>query len=247
MVAQAAPSMHYFGGECFHKSAICPVCQNPLLLLADLDCRSIRQTETAKLFLELDRLPLYYCWRCCAEKLSYQVIGDAVRIFGNQGKPQGNDFPYEKFPANFERRPIRLIPIPYETAMLLAVVQEIGDSWVSKEDLKTIQAELEGLRHSHFSKSCFNHHQIGGLLNLVQGHEYLTCPNPSCKHHEMAKKGYGVRMQELAVIQNDPYSGLPMTERLGELSNPEDFNEFTQVVYWVCEECLTIMTSNRCD
>lgn len=54
-------------------------------------------------------------------------------------------------------------------------------------------------------------------------------------------------MRELAVFHIDLHSGLPMTERLEELSAPGDFNKFIQVVYWVCEECLTIMASNRCD
>lgn len=132
-------------------------------------------------------------------------------------------------------------------AKLLAVAQEIDEYWLHEPDKKEIQKGLQTLRHSWFSKSCINRHQIGGLLNLVQGHEYIVCPNPDCRHHQMAKQFRGTRMTELAVIHNDPHSGLPMCERLEELSEPTDFNEFIQVVYWVCEECLTITASNRCD
>jgi hypothetical protein len=85
------------------------------------------------------------------------------------------------------------------------------------------------------------------LLNLIQGHEYLVCPNPDCEHHQLAKRGCGTRMKELAVIHNDPHSGLPMCERREDLRQPSAFNEFIQVVYWVCEECLTLTASNRCD
>jgi len=243
----ASTHQHHFGGEPYHGGATCPVCQIPLLLLADFDCVSFRTIEKKKLFSELNRLPLYYCWKCCSEKLSYQINNDAINIFKNDGKPQGDDFPYVGFPTKFPRRSVTLVPIPYESAKLLAIAQEIDEYWLKDPDKKAIQERLQNLRHSWFSKNCINRHQIGGLLNLVQGHEYIMCPNPDCKHHQMAKKFGGTRMMELAVIHNDPHSGLPMCERLEDLSKPSDFDEFIQVVYWVCEECLTIATSNRCD
>ena len=247
IVADDSSSPHHFGGEPYHDGAICPVCKIPLLLLADFDCVPLRAMEKKKLFSDLDRLPLYYCWRCCAEKLSYQINGDSIKIFKNDGKPQGDDFPYAGFPDKFTKHPVKLIPIPYETAKLLAVAQEIDEYWLHDPDNEAIQAGLQGLRHSWFSKNCINRHQIGGLLNFVQGHQYIVCPNPDCEHHQAAKKFRGTRMMELAVIHNDPNSGLPMCERLEELSDPADFNEFVQVVYWVCEQCLTITASNRCD
>lgn len=247
LVADDSPSSHCFGGEVYHDGAMCPVCKIPLLLLADLDCLSLRKIEQAKLFLELDRLPLYYCWRCSAQKLSYQIRGSSIKVFKNEGKPQGEDFPYPGFPSRFQKRSVKLEPIPYETAKLLAVAQEIDSYWLTTDDLTAIQTGLQTLRHPNFSKSFFNRHQIGGLLNLVQGHDYIVCPNPDCKHHQLAQQHCGTRMNELATLQNDPHSGLPMCERLEDLSKPSDFNEFVQVVYWVCEKCLTISTSNRCD
>jgi hypothetical protein len=248
MVADNSSSTHHFGGENHHAGATCPVCKIPLLLLADLDCVSLRSMEKEKLFCELDRLPLYYCWRCCAEKLSYKVVNHStIKVFKNDGKPQGADFPYVGFPEKFEERPVRLIPVPYETAKLAALAQEVGTSWLTDQDRQAIQNGLQGLRHRWFSNSSLGRHQIGGLLNLAQGHDYLVCPNPDCKAHQAAKKFSGCRMMELAVIHNDPHSGLPMLEKLEDLSEPSQFDEFIQVVYWVCEECLTITTSNRCD
>lgn len=247
IVADGSPSTHHFGGDVYHDGEVCPICKISLLLLANFDCVSLRTLEKKKLFSELNRLPLYYCWKCCAEKLSYQVNNGSIKIFKNSGKPQGDDFPYAGFPTKFSKRSVKLVPIPYETAKLLAVAQEIDEYWLKEQDKKAIQDGLQNLRHPWFSKNCINRHQIGGLLNLVQGHEYIVCPNPACKYHQAAKQGRGTRMTELAVINNDPYSGLPMCERLEELSKPTDFNEFIQVVYWVCEECLTIATSNRCD
>jgi len=247
ILADESPSSHQFGGEPYHDGAICPVCKIPLLLLADFDCVSFRVMEKKKLFSELNRLPFYYCWKCCAEKLSYQISNNSIKIFKNDGKPQGDDFPYVGFPDKFPKCPAKLISVPYETAKLLAVAQEIDSYWLKESDLTAIQNGLQNLRHSWFSKSSITRHQIGGLLNLAQGHDFLTCPNPICKRHIDAKRFRGGRMMELATIHNDPHSGLPMCERLEDLSEPTDFNEFVQVVYWICEECLTITTSNRCD
>lgn len=142
---------------------------------------------------------------------------------------------------------MELVPVPYETAKLLALAQEIDEYWLSDDDRTDVGKSLLTLRHNLFSKSSLNRHQIGGLPYLIQGHDHLTCPNPNCKRHQAAKKFMGGRMLEPAVIHNDPQSGLPMIETLEELSKPSDFNEYIQVVYWICEECPTLTTSNRCD
>ena len=236
---------HWFGGEPYHRGARCPVCKIPLLLLADLDCKQIRVREEAKLFRVLDRLPLYFCWRCCAEDLSYLVIdGTRIRVIINGlGVNQGDDFPYEKFPPSFSRQPIKLRPIEYGLAKLLAVYQEVGSDWLSDHDRQSIAKSIVKFRHSGFSSRDVNRHQIGGLLNLIQGHESNICPNRKCDAHKSAKAGYAPRMKELAVLCNDPRSGLPMVEPCGS----PHWNEWVQVVFWVCEECLAITVSNRCD
>ena len=251
IAAEDSEQGHWIGGAPAHSGAECPVCRVPLLLLADLNCVWIRQYEEAKLFQQLDRLPLYFCWKCSADDLSYQVVSSTrVRIFGNLGKPQGEDFPYANFPDQFKRCPAKLVPIPYELAKLLAVAQEVGPEWLSGDDTAAVSAGIAGLRHDGFSQTDVNRHQVGGLLPLIQGHESPECPNPKCKNHKLAHEGYGVRMLELAVIHDDPRSGLPMVERAepgGEGPCPTQFNEWVQVVYWVCEECLTLAASNRCD
>lgn len=247
IVADDSQSPHYFGGEPYHDGAICPVCQIPLLLLANFDCAQLRAMEKAKLFSELDQLPLYYCWKCCAERLSYKINGRSIKIFKNDGKPQGKDFPYTGFPSAFPKRNAKLVPIPYETAKLLAVAQEIGEQWLTDHDRQKILDGFQGLRHDFFAKSCLVRHQIGGLLYLMQGHDWIKCPNPECKYYAIKTRLSGVRLLELATIHNDPYSGLPMCQTLDEVSDPSDFDEFTQVVYWVCEDCLTLTASNRCD
>ena len=147
-------STHWFGGEPYHSGAKCPVCKIPLLLLADLDCLVLREKEAAKLFHELDRLPLYYCWRCCADRLSYRVISPAkVKVLCNEGRRQEDDFPYKDYPDSFERKPAELVPIPYETAKLLIIAQEVGCEWLSKHDLEVMQRGLKDLRHEDFCEN----------------------------------------------------------------------------------------------
>lgn len=237
---------HWFGGEPYHKGAKCPVCKIPLLLIADLSCIPFRGIETGDLFYRYDRLPLYYCWRCCADGLSYRLLKrDAIEVFRSEGSPQGNDFPYEGFPEQFPRTTIRKVPIPYEIARLLAIAQEIDASWLSEGDRQLLAEGLRSLRHANFSLHDINRHQLGGLINCIQGHELIGCPNVKCKRHQ--KTGCLHKMKELANIQNDPQSGLPMVELLGEFRKPSNFNEWVQLVYWVCEECLSIVVSNRSD
>ena len=239
---------HWFGGESYHEGAQCPVCKIPLLLIADLSCGPFRESEQARLFHELERIPLYYCWRCCAENLSYRIINQGViEVFRNDGTPQGNDFPYDKFPEHFPRKPLAVVPIPYRIATLLAIYQEVDDKWLSAKDHQALFDGLRNLRHDGFFSRDVNRHQIGGLPNLIQGHENVGCPNRQCKEYKSSIEGCGTPMKELAVIPDDPHSGLPMVESIDEFKRSSSFNEWVQLVYWVCEECLTIAVSNRCD
>lgn len=248
LISESHDSEHWFGGEAYHLGATCPVCKIPLLLIADIDCVPFRVQQKEKLFHKLSRIPFYYCWRCCAENISYKIEdSDKIEILKNKGSAQDEDFPYEKFPQSFPRKPIKIVPILYEVAKLLAVSQEIDEYWLSAEDNQEIQKELAVLRHSGFSKNDINRHQIEGLLNLIQGHENIQCSNKECKNSSDFAANYGARMKELAVIHNDPFSGLPMVEAFGDSEEKSNFNEWVQLVYWICEECLSITVSNRCD
>jgi len=239
---------HWFGGKPSQAGAECPICRIPLLLIADLDCQVFREREHARLFHELNRLPLYYCWRCAAERLSYRVVRpDKIEVLQNNGQPAGPDFPYRSYPDHFPRTPVKTVQIHYQTAKLLVIQQEIGEEWLSENDKQLLFDGLKSLRHDAFANYDINRHQIGGLVSLIQSHERIQCPNPQCRLHATYYESSNARMKELAVIHNDPCSGLPMMEALAELEESSDFNEWVQLVYWVCEECLTIAVSNRCD
>ncbi len=241
---------HWFGGEATHCGARCPECKNALLLLADFDCREIRKTEEAKLFHSLDRLPFYYCWRCEGTELTY-IVNDAKRIqvVKYEGKKALSNFSYENYPNSFPRRPVSLVPIDYPLAKLLAVYQEVGDDWLSEEDSQAIRSGLGQLRHPEFAVGDVNRHQLGGLVKLIQGHNRVGCSNPTCERHRCFYKDGNTSccMKELAVLFNDPISGLPLVEPGESFQNSRFWNEFVQVVFWICEECLAITASNQCD
>ncbi len=238
---------HWIGGKPYHSGAVCPVCKIPLLLLADLNCSLFRRNETAKLFHELEMLPLYYCWRCSAQELSYRVIDPKqIKIFANKGKREKKGFPYKGYPDHFPRRSAEIVPIPYETAKLLLLAQEAGEDWLDENDRQIIKKALPKFRHPDFNPNVMNRHQIGGFLYLIQGHEDVGCPNPTCQAHKDFNDGFVGRMQELAVIHNDPISGLPMIET-ADSPITGHIDESVQVIYWICEECLTLSVSNRCD
>jgi hypothetical protein len=248
LVATEAETGHWFGGEPCHSGARCPKCKSALLLLADIDCKQLRKTEEAKLFHVLDRLPLFYCWRCEGTELSYSVIeSERITILKHEGNKAASDFPYENYPASFPRRSISLIPITYSLAKLLALYQEIGSDWISEEDKLSIAQGLKQLRHSEFSINDINRHQLGGMVRSIQEHVRMGCPNPNCEHHNRFFKDRNTRhfhMKELAVLFNDPISGMPMTEPLE--SDSSRWDEWVQVIFWICEECLAITASNRC-
>src|SRR5687768_10740000 len=103
-LAKRSQNDHWQGGPAYHEGAVCPVCDRPLLLLWDFNCSDQRfRIQGRQRFKHLERLPLYYCWPCCAE-MDYRVINQKrVVVLANKGTVQGKDFPYKKYPFQFQR------------------------------------------------------------------------------------------------------------------------------------------------
>jgi hypothetical protein len=240
---------HWFGGKAYHEGAYCPKCKHPLLLLADIDCTKLRTVETAKLFQNAERLPLYYCWRCEGAEISYTIIdSERIQVLKYDGAYSHSDFPYNDYPLSFPRRPVSLVPIDYSLAKLLAICQEADEFWLSEEDRKLLGDGIGKIRHKYFGKRNINRHQLGGWLKLVQQRPRLGCPNSSCKlHKRFFEDGIvGYSMKELAAIFNDPISGLPMIDPINLSECQQEWDQNTQVVFWICEGCLAITASNFC-
>jgi hypothetical protein len=240
-VAKRSRYDHWQGGSALEGGAVCPVCDRPLLLLWDLNCLDPRfHIRGRPRFKDLERLPLYYCWPCCAE-MDYRVVErNRVEVLRNQGTAQGKDFPYKNYPLQFDRQPIELDRLDEMPRRAQEVVNTaMGDPVpaLGKREL----AKWLG-RPVRYGFDIW-WHQLGGLPSLVQGPEQIVCPNKTCS---WSRRGWAMKI--LAVIINDPPSGLPMVETMQEVNkNKGRFNKYVQVVFHVCRGCLTLHVGNRCD
>jgi hypothetical protein len=173
--------------------------------------------------------------------MDYRVINQKrVAVLANKGTVQGKDFPYKKYPLQFQRHPIELdslheLPKPAQRVVNTGLGMRVPES--GKKELE----KWLGRR----VKSGFDiwWHQLGGLPWLVQGPERIVCPNKECS---WSRRGWAMKI--LAVIINDPPSGLPMVETMKEVNKRKGhFNNFVQVVFHICRSCLTLHAANRCD
>ncbi len=240
-VVKRSTQDHWQGGPAYHAGAACPICRRPLLLLWDVNCADPRFRLDGRLvFKHLERLPLYYCWKCAAE-MDYRVLSpDRIQVLQNLGKPQGEDFPYRRFPQTFERRPIeldRLTDMPKEARALL------NTDWFDRLPTKAKRPLEKWIGRPLKYGFDIWWHQFGGIPWLVQGPERIFCPNRDCS---WARRRWAMKV--LAVIRNDPPAGLPMCETMKEVEKRGGhFNDMVQVVFHICKCCLTIHVGNRCD
>lgn len=240
-LAKRSTHDHWQGGKAYHQGAVCPLCDRPLLLLWDFNCSDPRFiVKGSRVFGNLERLPLYYCWTCCAE-MDYRVTAkNHIQVLSNKGKYEGDEFPYKHFPLQFKRQPIELDKLGDLTKQQ---IKQLCLSWVDvpSGEAKNFLEKWLGRK----VKSGFDiwWHQLGGIPWLVQGQEDIVCPNEECSWGRR-----GRRMKVLACILNDPPSGLPMIETMRDVKkNKGHFNNYSQIVFHICKGCQTIHSGNRCD
>jgi hypothetical protein len=248
---------HWQGGPAYHRGADCPVCKRPLLLLWDINCADPRfQDEPKPIFSKLQRLPLYYCWKCVAT-LSYQVSSsDSIRIVSHAGDYQGDEFPYPNYPTAFPRFPLELTNDKPEN--LAAIIRRWEREMEANDDFigECLQGDERDQLQAWYGHPVtlfgadFVHHQLGGVAaRLAQGLQGWECGNDECRQASGILgrlMGRRSRVKFLAVILNDPPRGLPMVEELDEKTR-ENWNSTNQVVFQICEGCLTVHASNMCD
>lgn len=229
-------SKHWQGGPPLHRGAECPVCDRPLVLLWDLDCAELRKLEPTR-FGTLKRLPLYYCFRCCAEDLAYRLSPSEkqLTVLNNDGDPQGDDFPYPGAPDAFERVPLHLEPIPFEVYRLNLFALKAGAEWLTKAEAAKL-ARWAGCSPIDLRYCGPTLQQVGGAFWLYQGSPRLHCSYTKCRAH----KEHGPTMRELAVIHDDPAGGLPLFSPPSEERGCD-----IQVIFSICEVCLTVSALNR--
>lgn len=225
---------HWRGGPPQHDGAKCPVCRKPLLLFWDVACDDPRfRAESPELFGDLERLPLYYCCRR-PEPTIYQVLSqDRIRTIRPELEVD-EDSPFEDFPDEFARKPVRLEPIPRDIANLRIISQNFASGWLETDEVNRL-TEYFGDRHDSLLGMRMS--QFGGAPIFIQGHEGIECPNPSCSTHKMGhplmRNPIHFQMKELAVIDVD--AGFEME------------SNYAQIVFHICWKCLTVQGGYHCD
>lgn len=238
-------SLHWQGGASTYAGASCPLCRMPLLLIWQIDCGAPELERLPGTLFECRLvLPLFYCF-CQCTTLSYQVVGsDRIHAIETPDPDPKQAPPYVDFPRTLDRQAIALVPIPTALNNLFVLIQEIGsEEWMTDGDL-TMMAKWLG-RDVEDRPDVWRH-QFGGAPYLVGGHEELLCPNLSCERSRpWVRNEIRFAMKELAVIHNDPAHGLPLFNSMPHALRGGDIDHWTQLVYHICDECLTLRVSMR--
>jgi hypothetical protein len=160
---------HIFCGTHSLEGAGCPNCHKPLLRLFSFDVRDPSLQLAPAPF---TALPVLFCWTCnVAQSVFYYRINDdrGIRLLKYMEGGVSTDFPYEKYPEHFPKRPVRLIEIPRESQQIIkGLNRNTLDEWKTKQT----KPEL-----------CAPRHQVGGEPYLVQKNsdaivECLVCSAP---------------------------------------------------------------------
>jgi hypothetical protein len=246
-VSEQSDGDHWSGGPAYHRGAICPACELPLLLLWDINCKDSRFPQ--RKFGPLERLPLYFCWGCVND-LSYQLVsGNELRIFSGEQR-KGLTFPYQHYPTSFERKALALDSgVPDEIRHLVQkIYSRIGNNDAPSISSKERKVLRDFFGHPVISEMCTVHHQLGGKpLSLYWAMEVFNCPNPACRNDSEDGVPRKKRaMKFVAGIINDPWGGLPMVDPATK-ETKKDWDYFVSVQFHICDRCWMIYGCNRCD
>lgn len=230
-VAPGPMQNHWCGGPTVHEGAICPLCNQPLLLLWDINGRDARfHSECPEFFDGIDRLPLYYCARHPEETI-YQVRPkESIRTFQPQRRSDEGS-PFGNIPPLFERKPLQLEPIPRNIENLLVIIREFDEEWLQETERASISEYLGIGFDRHLS-------QFGGTPFIARRYPNgLPCPNPECLTHRMGhpmlRNKLHFQMKQLAVIDAD--------------AGFEWEHNYAQIAFHLCWKCFTVHAEYLCD
>jgi len=126
---------HWQGGPPTHRGVKCSLCKLPLRLIWDIDLGDPEFPEALRERLApRNRLPIYFCC-LCPKATRYHVVSDStVRTF--RPKLTSKDYdpwndpheenPFREAPAQFQRKPITIEPIPTVVEGLIALAEDVG-------------------------------------------------------------------------------------------------------------------------
>lgn len=225
----SATHQHFFGGPPRHRGAVPKGKRHPIHLLYELDLSD----ETIGLnFTGLSRLPLYNAlqYNCC--DIVYRVISDdEIEIVSPVEESWDPAFPYDDYPAQFDRVPIVAEPLSYEDYKTTVFAYTLGGG-PSVRGVSDADAKRLGELGYPFS-------QVGGVQFMWQGEPQWICPNRGCEQY-----GEDWGTEVFAVVWERPVEGVNLW------APPGDDNESSgsiQIIFSRCRGCGMIHSCNSCD
>lgn len=221
---------HALGGQNPYPAPNCPCCDQPLLVMLQLDLRDPELTIRGP---QVDLLPLLCCQRCTVfwHNLSYRILDREVTLVewtceGGEEKTGWREELHD-FDAGIPFQPILLVRVPKIVADIWVRANRGVDPDAHEDDrLGDFTGNLlpSGDRLVGLAAEV---NQVGGEPLLIQRETPALCA--SC-----AKRGTTSAMTMLAVLTNEEYAGIRVT-----------FDD-TQVQFYLCEVCGTILARHYC-
>jgi len=221
---------HTFGGPPRHKGLRFRGREARVHLLYDLD---LDDPLVPIKLPRAGRLPLYYPFAGDVFNIGYQVLADdEVRVLSLDESYGDSELdlslPHDEFPDKaFPEMPVKLEPIEYQAYRAMVLAGKQNEFGMLSENMS--EADEAQLRQLDWPASFA---QLGGLHWLIQGPPESVCPNPECKCHEQEWP----RMVVFAVIWDRAIPGFSFW-----------YNDYVQMIFEICTECLSIQTTNACD
>lgn len=218
---------HRLGGRFQPKPPHCAICDQPLVLFANLDATDARLKGDHS----LKRLPLFCCCSCPGP-VHYQVNKRAgVRMLPAEAEPY-DECPFTDWPRVIRSGYLSLVTISEEAdhAFLKASSSE-GFEALSATELGAISYVLG--RKPKGRWDCYRS-QIGGYPSSFQGGEGkpVICPNARCPVRRRRRDEFRYRPLAVLDLWSDRFWG--------------HRSDALQIVYHICPGCFSISAKYSC-
>jgi len=249
---------HWVGGPAHHSGAVCPLCDQSMLLYLDINIRSAVLPEPLRHdFSPFSRLPLYYCPRCPPGTM-YRLITDSeiqaiptARPDYHYTKDQNEQTPFVGYgvPQELERRAVALSLIPESVHLdMIRLWNHNVDH--TTPDSSMMESVLDWLEIEEMDDLPVS--QFGGRPVFAQGHWPTHCKNGSCPlSYDSVRTVFSdgsPAKKEFALPQGcppQPFLVQPFAT-LGPDVVPEMQKSYAWVNFEICWCCLTIYSNYEC-
>ena len=225
---------HWRGGPASHDGATCYTCGRVLRLVWDFDLSDPALPDLLRdSHPNLTRLPLYFCFDC-PKATAYRVVSDSDVLVLKPNSDSGDESLYRNVPAELERAPIQIAPIPSDVDEITSLAIEEGEQELTDADWARLQAFF-GVEESPLWEYAVS--QFGGLPMFLQGEMESGCPDdrncPSWHVQDASECANDLLMKSLATVEEDPGLGIEWI--------------YAPLAYEICWVCGAIQATFQCD